>query len=165
MPRCATRFISVPCSSSSRNRLSRYYLRSGPTRPCSRNLCGMTCLAGLRIRHRRPDELRSQHCGRVAPSRDARVHAIAARHCSRGARIAVLFCCGALGRDWHEADKSKRLPFVRFRREADMPKPPLSHRSGAIDPNRSFASKPKAPFLPTHFFDVSGVMLRTRWQA
>jgi hypothetical protein len=27
----------------------------------------------------------------------------------------IVFCCGASGRDWHKADKSSRLLFVRFR--------------------------------------------------
>src|SRR5262249_31272686 len=39
-----------------------------------------------------------------------------------GDRIAVLFCCSALGRYWHKADIPGCLLFVRFRSEADIPR-------------------------------------------
>ena len=47
----------------------------------------------------------------------ARPHcaADAARHCRRGAGIALLCCCAAFGRGWDKADLPSRLLFVRFR--------------------------------------------------
>src|SRR5262245_3113859 len=39
----------------------------------------------------------------------------------------------------HKADLTGDMQFVRFRREADMPRPPAAYRSGANDPKRSSA--------------------------
>jgi hypothetical protein len=77
-----------------------------------------------------------------------------------------MVCCDCSHPLVAQRDSSlRRTDLVAIGAEADINRRAASANLVENDPNRSFASKPKAPFLPTHFLDVSGVMLRTRWQA